>query len=237
MPEDCFAWRRSARLLAVWAILAALASVSGWAARSHAATGLTVLQSAASGDSWALCARAINRGERELGIPRRLLHAISLVESGRWNERARTTKAWPWTVMAEGRGRYLPSKAAAVAEVRRLQANGVQNIDVGCMQINLRHHPNAFDSLDEAFDPAVNVSYGARFLRSLQLKHRSWVKAVGNYHSATPARHRVYRAKVLRTWQDERRAPFEVAAGTAAKPLAELDFGRAGPVAPGEASW
>ncbi|MDZ7712446.1 MAG: hypothetical protein U5L06_04740 [Rhodovibrio sp.] len=69
--------------------------------------------------------------------------------------------------MAEGRGRYLPSKAAAIAEVRDLQARGVSNIDVGCMQVNLHWHGDAFESLEQAFDPAYNVAYAAAFLLDL----------------------------------------------------------------------
>ena len=42
---------------------------------------------------------------------------------------------------AEGVGTYYPSKAAAIAAVEALQARGVQSADVGCMQVNLLHHP------------------------------------------------------------------------------------------------
>ena len=55
--------------------------------------------------------------------------------------------------MAEGRGRYLPSKEAAIAEVQALKAKGITNIDVGCMQVNLYYHGSNFDDLNEAFDP------------------------------------------------------------------------------------
>ena len=32
---------------------------------------------------------------------------------------------------------------------------GVRLMDVGCMQVNLQMHPDAFPSLDAAFDPAA----------------------------------------------------------------------------------
>jgi hypothetical protein len=60
-----------------------------------------------------------------------------------------------------------PTKAKAIAHVRELQARGVRNIDVGCMQINLRHHPNAFPDLETAFDPEMNTAYAAQFLNGL----------------------------------------------------------------------
>jgi soluble lytic murein transglycosylase-like protein len=106
--------------------------------------------------------------------------------------------------MAEGEGRFLPSKAAAVETVRALQARGVRNIDVGCMQVNLYHHPEAFESLDAAFDPAVNVAYAADFLIELRREARSWTRAVGHYHSRQVIRGNTYRAKVFKAWRAER---------------------------------
>ena len=94
--------------------------------------------------------------------------------------------------------RFLPSKAAAIAEVERLRAQGVTNIDVGCMQINLYHHPKAFDSLEQAFDPDRNIAYAIGFLRELRDRWGSWTRAVGNYHSNTPTLSGRYRAKVFK---------------------------------------
>ncbi len=176
-------------------------------------TGLIAVPSGpASADSssshstyWDLCARHVVEAERLLGLPSHLMQAISKVESGRWNRRRKAIVAWPWTVMAEGRGRYLPNRRSAIAEVRRLQARGVRNIDVGCMQINLHWHPEAFESLQQAFDPAYNVAYAAVFLQDLRGSARTWRDAVGRYHSTTPERMKSYRDKVLRRWQEEKR--------------------------------
>jgi len=148
----------------------------------------------------AACATEALAAERSYGIPAQLLHAISIVESGRHDSERRATIAWPWTVMAEGHGRYLPSKAEAIAEVRRLQAKGVQNIDVGCMQVNLRYHPDAFASLDDAFDPASNVAYAARFLKGLFGATGHWPTAASYYHSQTPSLAAVYRERLMKVW-------------------------------------
>lgn len=143
--------------------------------------------------------------ERANRIPVHLLAAISLVEAGRWDADRSAIFAWPWTVTAEGRGRFLPSKQAAIAEVRKLRARGIRNIDVGCMQINLKYHPKAFDNLNEAFDPVANVAYAANYLRLLKKETRSWTRAIGSYHSRTPARAKAYRQRVKVRWQEERR--------------------------------
>jgi len=147
-----------------------------------------------------LCRLQTERQGRAAGIPDNLLRAISHVESGRWSEARKAKVAWPWTVMAEGRGRYFPTKAAAIAEVRKLQAGGVHNIDVGCMQINLHYHGGAFDSLEDAFDPAANVAYAVEFLSSLKAETGTWSKAAMLYHSRTPEHARRYHLKVVQAW-------------------------------------
>ena len=94
------------------------------------------------------CSIEAGRIERVHEIPVDLLNSISAVEADRW----------PWTVSANGKGKYLADKAAAIAEVQRLKARGIKSIDVGCMQVNLQHHPDAFTSLDEALEPSSNVA-------------------------------------------------------------------------------
>lgn len=170
-------------------------------AMANAAPAESRLSDAAS------CHGLIARAEAEMNIPRHLLQAVALTESGRTvtvnqgtdNKKAFT--AWPWTVMAEGRGRYLPNKQAAIAEVRKLQKNGVRNIDVGCMQVNLHYHGKAFASLEQAFDPVHNVAYAAAFLSKLREDRRSWTMAVKYYHSSNRERQSYYRNKVFTTWR------------------------------------
>ena len=154
----------------------------------------------ATADSWQACRQAVLAAERQAGIPAELLWSIALVESGRWDREARVKAAWPWTINAEGRGSFHASKEAAISEVAALQAQGVRSIDVGCMQVNLRHHPDAFASLDDAFDPTANAAYAARFLNSLYAETGSWEAAAGRYHSATPALGEAYRERVLAQW-------------------------------------
>ncbi|MGL4427144.1 MAG: lytic transglycosylase domain-containing protein [Alphaproteobacteria bacterium] len=140
--------------------------------------------------------------EKTHGIPDKLLTAVSLTESGR--STVKGLVSWPWTLNAEGKGYYFSTKTEAILAVQRLQAKGITSIDVGCMQINLHHHPQAFSSLEEAFDPAANVAYGANFLKTLQKSHKNWAKAVAHYHSATPSVHLAYQNKVLKTWLEEK---------------------------------
>lgn len=148
----------------------------------------------------AQCAEEAGKNERLYGIPARLLNSISVVESGRYDRDYKATLAWPWTVTSQGEGKYFPTKAEAIAEVRRLQGKGVKSIDVGCMQINLMYHPNAFSSLDEAFEPVANVAYAARFLKGLFGATDDWVTAASYYHSQTPHLAAAYRQRLMKVW-------------------------------------
>ena len=133
--------------------------------------------------------------------------AIARVESGRRDPASGETQPWPWTINAEGRGSFYPDKAAALAAVRALQAQGVRSIDIGCMQVNLRHHPNAFASLEDAFDPLANARYAARFLTELQGSRNDWMAAASAYHSQTPEFAAPYRARVASAWAVEQGLP------------------------------
>lgn len=147
-----------------------------------------------------VCGAETRRQEGQHGIPPGLLTAISHVESGRYDKARRALIAWPWTVMAEGKGRYLPSKAAAIAEVMALKGRGVRNIDVGCMQINLQAHAEAFPDINTAFDPRSNIAYAARFLKNLHAETGSWATAGTHYHSRTPHLAARYRLKLATAW-------------------------------------
>lgn len=147
-------------------------------------------------EPWGLCAAAIASAERDSGIPPGWLGAIAKVETGRRAPDG-SVQPWPWSYNAAGDGRYAASNAEALQEVRALQARGVRSIDIGCMQVNLLHHPDAFPSLEAAFDPATNVAYAVRYLRSLQARTGDWNQAVALYHSATPERGLIYQQRVM----------------------------------------
>lgn len=172
-----------------------------------------------------ICESAARHMEQVEGVPAHLLTAISLAETGRWDDEKGANFAWPWTVTAEGKGRYYPSKAVAIQAVRQLKARGVSNIDVGCMQINLRYHPDAFGNLDQAFDPTINIAYATDFLHRQYGATGSWTEAAAAYHSQTPKYNRAYKMKIIKLWNEARRgadapaaAPDPTPASAAALP-------------------
>ena len=167
------------------------------------------------------CDAAIAGAERAIRLPPRVLSAIAEVESGRPDAGTGALRPWPWTINAEGRGQFFETKAQAIAAVRALQLQGMRSIDVGCMQVNLMHHPNAFSSLDDAFDPQSNALYAARFLNTLYAASGSWLQAIAAYHSETPAIGADYQRRVMARLQ---LAPTQSLVGWAPAQAAYRDF-------------
>lgn len=143
------------------------------------------------------CEAAIAAVEPGAGLPAGLLSAIARVESGRRLPGMARPEPWPWAINLGGQTRHAANRAEAVALVQAARAAGIRQIDVGCMQVSLGHHPDAFATLEEAFEPLANVTYAARFLGELGRRHGHWHAAIGRYHSGTPERSSAYLARVL----------------------------------------
>ena len=157
----------------------------------------------------ALCSVAAKEAGIEYGVNFDLLQTISAVESGRWDNLQNRYVAWPWTVNVKGKGYYYASKEDAIRAVQKFQSQGIESIDVGCMQINLKYHGEAFSSLDDAIDPLKNVKYSAKFLRSLYSRHgQSWKKAAKRYHSANPEKGEAYTKRLERRFEKYKIAGF-----------------------------
>lgn len=142
------------------------------------------------------CLREILAAQERHGIPGNLLLAIGLQEAGQRRDGVLTV--WPYTVNANGEGRFFDSAEAAADWVRERQAAGIASIDLGCMQINLRWHPGAFATVEQGFDPAINVEYAALLLKALEARLGDWGAAAGAYHSQTPEYQNAYLERLAR---------------------------------------
>lgn len=140
-----------------------------------------------------LCDAAAERAARETGVPRTVLFAIARTETGRRHEGV--LSPWPWAVNMEGKARWFDSHTEARAYVERHRRRGAQSFDVGCFQINHKWHGQAFDSIDQMFEPVANARYAAAFLKRLYDELGDWSKAAGAYHSRTPEHARRYQAR------------------------------------------
>lgn len=148
------------------------------------------------GGATGICIREILAAQERHDIPDNLLLAIGLQEAG--TRRGGHFTVWPFAVNAAGEGRLFDTRAAALNWIAERQRAGIASIDVGCMQINMRWHPEAFDSPAQGFDPRVNVEYAARFLKRLHARTGDWLMAAGSYHSFEPEFRDVYLTRLHR---------------------------------------
>jgi hypothetical protein len=132
------------------------------------------------------CTRYLPREEREHAIPSQLLAAISVTETGRWHKRLGMAVPWPWTINADGKGTFYDTEDEAITAATAHLTDGTGTFDIGCFQLNIRWHGEAFATFQEMFDPEQNATYAARFLMQLHAEKGNWADAVSAYHSRNP---------------------------------------------------
>jgi hypothetical protein len=150
-----------------------------------------------------LCDIAARRAAQIYGVPVEILLSIARVETGRGDALA----AWPWTANADGQGYWFDTHDQAIDFAETQLALGNGDFDVGCFQINLKWHPEAFESLEDAFDPIHNAIYAAQFLVELFQVEGDWKSAVTAYHSRTPDKAEAYVKRVEAAYSDLISAP------------------------------
>ncbi len=128
--------------------------------------------------------------------------AISRVETGRRSDGEMAP--WPWTINQGGQGHWFDDADQAISFANDLLAQGEENFDAGCFQINLHWHSKHFASLEDMFDPETNATYAATFLTSLFQSEGGWPEAVAAYHSRSPDQAQAYLAKVQTALNDLR---------------------------------
>lgn len=132
----------------------------------------------------------LNKSEKEHNIPAGLLTAIAKVES-RFN---------PYALNLAGKSLIAKNSEEAEIIIQKAITQGIDNIDIGIMQLNMRWHQSNFSSFQEMLDPKANIKYAAAFLSSLYQQYGDWHTAVRYYHSRTPKHYRKYSRKVTLAW-------------------------------------
>ena len=149
-------------------------------------------------DDRLICQVVGQAAEQAFGLPPGILAAIGKAESAQW----------PWTANVYGAAEVYRSKSEALEALTRVRSPRPANMDIGCFQISMRYHPNAFASLDQALDPVANANYAAKFLNELHQQAGDWSRAIGLYHSATEGPRAEYQDRVMALWKG---APVEPA--------------------------
>jgi hypothetical protein len=164
------------------------------------------------------CARLAAEAGAEAGLPDGLLPAISLVEAGRGTGNGGIAP-WPWTLNQGGKGMYFDTREEALAYLKQAVAEGVTNIDVGCMQLNWKWHSAGFASPEDMIDPTRNTRYAARFMVELYNRLGSWDVAAAAYHSTNPERGRNYLQKVMAARESFEVSPLDAPDGAGGETL------------------
>ena len=162
-----------ARTLLVAAVLAAITASGASAKQADLKLGV--------------CEAEIARASAKFGVPLAILYAVGLTESG-GNGTLQPLLVATKTVSYVGKDR-----ADAIRKFNEIRATGTELIDLGCLQANYYWHKAEFKSLEDMFDPRLNVEQAARFLSVLHKRHGSWVIAAARYNAGpknTPAQQR-----------------------------------------------
>ena len=146
------------------------------------------------------CEKVIETIEDLTDIPKNLLLSIGKSESGRILKNNKHV-IWPWTVNHAGKSLFFDTKNQMKKYVLKYVKKHDYNLDVGCMQVNLKWHKNNFKKISDMFAVEPNVSYAASFLLQLKNKHGSWDKAIKHYHSSDPKKNKPYLIKVKHFWK------------------------------------
>ncbi len=114
------------------------------------------------------------------------LYAIALVESRRvWTDGQ--VRPWPYTLMIQGKKNasvFMPDRDSADTLLKLLLENGVNNVDVCCMQINLATHMGTgkFNNPSDLFELRKCVEVGADILKIALKSTKDKELGLGRYH-------------------------------------------------------
>ena len=150
-------------------------------------------------DKLKLCENTIESVELQTDIPKGLLLGIGKAEAIRKINNKYII--WPWTINHAGKSLFFDTKKQMTNYVFKNLKRNDFNIDVGCMQINIKWHKNNFKKISDMFEVNPNISYAASFLKQLKNKHGSWDKAIKHYHSSDPKKNNPYLIKVKSFWK------------------------------------
>jgi len=141
------------------------------------------------GTVWALA--------QDKGVDPYLLYSIALAESKKVS--GKMVRPWPWAVNIAGKGYYFDSLKEAEKFVDDKLAAGIQNMDIGPLQVNLRWNGFRVTDPKQLFHLPTAVRVGADILsEALASSPNDQVLAVGRYHTwSDDLRARQYGTKVL----------------------------------------
>ena len=164
------------------------------------------------------CEIVASEAEKAFGLPDGILVSIARAESGRKMQDG-LYEAWPWTINDKGKGLFFDKRDKAVRYIKKQAELNNTAIDIGCMQISVKWHGQAFSSKESMLDPHTNIAYAAIFLEELYQTHGDWELAIKHYHSADSEKNIPYLQKVNSIWKGQSKPDIEPATASASYAL------------------
>ncbi len=169
--------------------------------RTMAALSLALTQFATGAERFTLDGTLFDTVATDLALDPYLLYAIAIAESatGVGDGNIRPT---PYVFRTADGARFFTTRTeaeSALAAILRVTTN----VDVGMMQISLRHHPQR-DPL-ELLDAERNLSIAAAYLKATLASTDDPVLGVGRYHSWRHDAATWYGRRVWKIYQNLRR--------------------------------
>lgn len=134
------------------------------------------------------------------GVDPYILYAIALVESRKKSDDG-LFRPSPWAIMENGKRpvSHYPKSLEEAKILLHLLLAKTKNLDIGMMQVNLKHHGHRVKNPEDLFDPETNILVGSQILKeALNSSPGELVTGVGRYHHwADPVRSWNYGTKVL----------------------------------------
>lgn len=130
------------------------------------------------------CPKIIAYFEKKYGIPEKLMLAIARVES----------RCRPWAVHHNGASHQFRH----VTKALNFLETATGNIQIGCMQLDIRSHGRRFRTTEMMMTPYYNIEFAAKLLRRLYKRYGSWERAVSFYHAASPTAQKAYCRKITK---------------------------------------
>lgn len=136
------------------------------------------------------CRPFIAPAELYYHLPRGLLGAMAVVESGRFGI------PYPWALNIAGQSVMARDYRDAAKKLRDSNGLARRDIAIGCLQIHMAYHLAPFGAPEWALHPRYNVWYGAMFLHRLAAEYGDWPRAIAHYHASDPTAQRRYLCQI-----------------------------------------
>lgn len=157
------------------------------------------------------CDAIVEQAAQKFDVPAGLMSAMSrvLLEQSDTRQMVQTT---PWAIKQGAHVLTFETAADMEAELENLILNGDEDLNLGCMQLNLIWHGDHFHSLQDMMHPTKSADYAAKVLSELYKEHGSWQKTIRAFHGpATDTQE--YVNSVLRLYDTRKSVPSYLTQG------------------------